>query len=35
MARSLRIAIEDGWYHVLNRGTERCIAHAVATGKLY
>jgi hypothetical protein len=35
MARPLRIAIEDGWYHVLNRGTERRIAHSVATRKLY
>ena len=23
MARPLRIAIEDGWYHVINRGIER------------
>ncbi len=23
MARPLRIAIEDGWYHVMNRGIER------------
>jgi hypothetical protein len=23
MARPLRIAIEDGWYHVVNRGIEQ------------
>jgi putative transposase len=23
MSRPLRIALEDGWYHVINRGIER------------
>jgi hypothetical protein len=35
MARPLRIAIEDGWYRVINRGTGRRIAYSVATRKLY
>lgn len=25
MARPLRMPIEDGWYHVFHRGTERCV----------